>query len=307
MIKKSLIIFSILLAVVALQSCDENKPTENNEKKNTATTYEMKKYAKVQLTADISHLSDNQKGMLRLLFNAADIMDNIFWQENVGKKKAFLGNIEDKKLKKYARINYGPWDELNNLAPFIDGYKEKPPGAQFYPADMTKEEFEAFDHPDKTSLYTLVRRDKQNKLKIVWYHEAFKKQVQKASVLLKQAAELAEDEGFKNYLNLRAEAMLNDDYFASDMAWLSMKSNLVDIVVGPIENYTDGLYGYKAAHESFILIKDVEWSARLAKYATFLPQLQKELPVDPVYKKETPGSDVDLNAYDVVYTVKVGL
>jgi len=280
----------------ALNSCCEEEKTTDDK-----TTYQMAKYATVKLSTDISHLSDNQKEMLRLLFEAADIMDEIFWLQNVGEKESFLNGIEDKDLRNYARINYGPWDELNNLAPFVEGYGKKPAGAEFYPHDMTKEEFEAFDHPDKTGLYTLLRRDENNELKVVWYHEAFKDQSEKAADLLKQAAELAEDAGFANYLNLRAQALLTDDYFESDMAWLDMKNNLVDMVVGPIENYTDGLFGYKAAHESFILIKDVEWSAKLAKYAAFLPQLQTELPVDPEYKKETPGSDVDLNAYDVIY------
>ncbi len=286
-------------SVFAFNSCcDEPKATEN---KDTESTYKMRKYATVKLTTDISHLSANQKEMLKLLFEAADVMEEIFWMENAGEKTTFLNNIKNPDLKNYAAINYGAWDELNNLAPFIDGYGEKSAGAEFYPHDMTKAEFEAFEHPDKTSLYTLIRRDDNNHLKVVWYHEAFQKQSEKASKLLKKAAALADDEGFKNYLTLRAEALLTDDYFASDMAWLSMKNNLVDIVVGPIENYTDALYGYKAAHESFVLIKDVEWSDKLAKYATFLPELQKELPVDAIYKQETPGSDVDLNAYDVVY------
>ncbi len=166
---------------------------------------------------------------------------------------------------------------------------------------MTKEEFEAFDNADKSNLYTLIRRDENGNLMTVWYHDAFFIQTEKAALLLEEAADLAEDKGFEKYLRLRANALRTDDYFESDMAWLDMKDNLVDIVVGPIENYTDGLFGYKAAHESFVLIKDVEWSAKLAKYAAFLPQLQLELPVDEKYKKETPGSDVDLNAYDVVY------
>jgi len=296
MIKNILIILAVLFSLFALNSCCEEEKTTDDK-----TTYQMAKYATVKLSTDISHLSDNQKEMLRLLFEAADIMDEIFWLQNVGEKESFLNGIEDKDLRNYARINYGPWDELNNLAPFVEGYGKKPAGAEFYPHDMTKEEFEAFDHPDKTGLYTLLRRDENNELKVVWYHEAFKDQSEKAADLLKQAAELAEDAGFANYLNLRAQALLTDDYFESDMAWLDMKNNLVDMVVGPIENYTDGLFGYKAAHESFILIKDVEWSAKLAKYAAFLPQLQTELPVDPEYKKETPGSDVDLNAYDVIY------
>ena len=299
MIKKTLIILLAFTAVFAFNSCcDEPKATDNKE---TESTYKMKKYATVKLTADISHLSENQKEMLKLLFKAADVMDDIFWMENVGEKNEFLITIRNSELRNYAKINYGAWDELNNLAPFIEGFGEKPAGAEFYPHHMTKAEFEAFEHPDKTSLYTIIRRDDKNQLRIIWYHEVFKDKVTKASKLLRKAANLAEDEGFKNYLNLRADALLNDDYFASDMAWLSMKNNLIDIVVGPIENYSDGLYGYKAAHESFILIKDVEWSNKLAKYATFLPELQKELPVDAVYKQETPGSDVDLNAYDVVY------
>jgi len=296
MIKNILIILAVLFSLFALNSCCEEEKTTDDK-----TTYQMAKYATVKLSTDISHLSDNQKEMLKVLFEAADIMDEIFWLQNVGEKESFLNGIEDKNLRNYAIINYGPWDELNNLAPFVEGYGKKPAGAEFYPHDMTKEEFEAFDHPDKTGLYTLLRRDENNELKVVWYHEAFKNQSEKAADLLKQAAELAEDAGFANYLNLRAQALLTDDYFESDMAWLDMKNNLVDMVVGPIENYTDGLFGYKAAHESFILIKDVEWSAKLAKYAAFLPQLQTELPVDPEYKKETPGSDVDLNAYDVIY------
>ena len=146
-----------------------------------------------------------------------------------------------------------------------------------------------------------MRRNKEGKLVTVWYHDAFREQTEKAAGLLLKAADLAKDEGFASYLKLRAKALLTDDYFKSDMAWLDMKNNIIDLVIGPIENYTDRLFGYKAAHESFILIKDVEWSKKLAKYAQFLPQLQAELPVAPEYKKEKPGSDVDLNAYDVVY------
>ena len=300
MIKKKLSMVAVILIMAFFWGC-ENTTTNTGQKSKEKSTYEMAKYANVKLSTDISHLSNNQKEMIKVLFEVAEIMDELFWLQNVGEKETFLNSITDPKLKNYAIINYGPWDELNNLAPFIDGYDEKPAGAEFYPHDMTKEEFETFEHPDKTSLYTLIKRDENSGLKVVWYHEAYNKQVNKAAELLNKAAELAEDEGFKEYLNLRAEALLNDEYFESDMAWIDMKNNLVDMVVGPIENYTDGLFGYKAAYEAYILIKDVEWSDKLAKYATFLSQLQTELPVDPEYKKETPGSDVDLNAYDVVY------
>ena len=301
---KKVLFFSLsALFLAALISCSST--TSKAEKTKAAAKlvkgYQMKKYAKVKLTTDISHLSNRQKKMLKLLFKAADLMDNIFWKENVGEKSTFLSNISDQKLKNYASINYGPWDELNNLAPFIQGWGEKPKGAEFYPHNMTIKEFEAFNNPDKTSLYTLLRRDNKGALKTVWYHDAFKPEIKQAADLLMQASELAENVGFKKYLKLRAKALLTDDYYESDMAWLDMSGNLIDLVIGPIENYTDQLFGYKAAHESFVLIKDVEWSNKLSKYAQFLPQLQKELPVDPKYKQETPGSKADLNAYDVVY------
>ncbi len=312
--KRSLVFLSFLLMGVLIISCHSKKQTQKGTyEKNTEsvskddkndkgnTTYEMKKYAEVKLTADISHLSGNQREMLGYLFQVSDLMDEIFWMQNVGEKTAFLLSIEDLDLRKYADINYGPWDELNNLAPFVTGWGKKPAGAEFYPHDMTVEEFEAFDDPNKTSLYTLIRRDEQGQLKSIWYHDAYAERTQQAAKLLKKAAALAEDPGFKNYLELRAEALLTDDYFASDMAWLDMKDNLIDLVTGPIENYTDGLFGYKAAHEAYVLIKDVEWSNKLSHYATFLPQLQKDMPVAQEYKNETPGSDVDLNAYDVVY------
>jgi hypothetical protein len=147
----------------------------------------------------------------------------------------------------------------------------------------------------------MIRRDEEGKLKSIPYSEFFKEQYTKVAELLKKAAELAEDEGLKKYLELRADALLTNEYFESDMAWMDMKTNGLDIVIGPIENYEDALFGYKTAHEAYILIKDKEWSEKLAKYAALLPALQEGLPVEDKYKAEKPGSNSDLNAYDVVF------
>jgi hypothetical protein len=136
---------------------------------------------------------------------------------------------------------------------------------------------------------------------VVPYHEAYPDQVQQAADLLRQASELAEDRGFKKYLKLRAEALLSDDYYPSDMAWMDMKDNDIDFVVGPIENYEDNRYNYKAAHESFLLIKDKDWSDKLAYVNSVLARMQKSLPVPEDYKQEIPGSSSDLGAYDVIY------
>ena len=258
-------------------------------------------YAPFQLSTDISHLSDNEKEILAILFQVANIMEEIYWEQTIGNREDFLNRIKDPGTKIFSLINYGPWDRLNGNKSFISEIGDKPAGANFYPADMTKEEFEALEDPNKTSLYTLIRRDENGALKCVWYHEAYAEQLQKASKLMKQAAELADDAGFKNYLNLRAEALITDKYQASDFAWMDMQTSNIDFVVGPIENYEDALYGYKAANESFILIKDIEWSKKLAKFGAMLPELQTKLPVEAEYKKEVPGSNADINAYDVVY------
>lgn len=258
-------------------------------------------YAPVDLSADISYLSENEKQIVAILYDVAGIMDDLFWQQTLGNKEAFIKKINDGNTRQFAMINYGPWDRLNNNKPFIGGFAEKPAGANFYPVDMTKEEFESFTDPNKSSLYTLIRRNEDGTLRSVWYHDAYATKLGQAADLMKQAADLAEDEGLKKYLTIRAEALLTDSYQASDFAWLDMKASKIDFVVGPIENYEDGLFGYKAAFESFILIKDIEWSQRLDKYASLLPDLQKGLPIEETYKQETPGADADLNAYDVIF------
>ena len=258
-------------------------------------------FAEVDLTADISHLSDNQKEMLKLLFSVADIMEEIYWEQVFPDRQAALNSMVDEDLIKFFRINYGPWERLNGNLPFIPDYGPKPAGSGFYPADMTLEEFESLPDESKTSLYTLIRRNEQGKLEVIPYHVAYAEQVEKAAGLLREAALLAGDQGFRKYLQLRADALLTDDYYASDLAWMDMKENDIDFIAGPIENYEDALLNYKAAHESFILIKDKQWSEKLAYISSLLPEMQKNLPVPPAYKQETPGTGSDLGAYDAVY------
>ncbi len=265
-------------------------------------------YATVRLTADLSSLTDKQKQMIPHLIKAAREMDDIYWKEAFpGDRDSLIRHTVSKKQQRFIQINYGPWDRLNGDRPFVKGIGPKPAGAGFYPADMAKEEFERAleEHPERAdslkSLYTLVRRDENGDLIAVPYHTAFATEVIAASQQLTEAAALAEDPGLKRYLELRAKALMNDDYRESDLAWMDMKDNTIDFVVGPIETYEDQLFGYKAAHEAYVLIKDKVWSERLAKYASVLPDLQAGLPVEDKYKQETPGSDSDLNAYEAVY------
>jgi len=258
-------------------------------------------YAPFKLQADLSHLSLRQQQLLVKLIEASRIMDQLFWAQAWGDRDALLTDIDDAGLRRFADINYGPWDRLDGDRPFLRDVGAKPPGARFYPADMSKQEFEDWDQPGKTGLYSLVRRDERGALSLLPYHTVWADELARAADCLRDAAELADNQAFANYLRMRAEAILSDDYLASDMAWMEMKDNPIELVYGPIETYEDQLFGYRAAYEAYVLIKDLDWSERLARFADYLPELQRGLPVADVYKQESPGSDADLGAYDVIY------
>ena len=285
-------------------SCNNSTTVaSNSDQTDTSQSYVQKHlagYATVKLTTDLS-LSEKEKQIIPLLIQAAKIMDTLYWDQSYGHRDSLLNAITDVQTKNYITINYGPWDKLNNDTPFVAGVGPKPAGANFYPADMTKDELEKSNLSDKHGQYSLIRRDSSGKLISIPYHVAYKDQLKRASSLLKQASELAEDAGLKNYLQLRSQALITDNFTASDIAWLDMKNNSIDVIIGPIENYEDGLYNARNAYEAYVLVKDKQWSQRLAKYVAMLPELQQGLPVDAKYKAEKPGTSSELNAYDVLY------
>jgi hypothetical protein len=295
----------LLLATAVIAACGP-EPIEDPEE--TAEHQLMHalidQYATVRLEADVSHLSEGDQEVVRLLIQASESMTPIFWRQAYGDRPAAEALAHgDPATLEYLHINYGPWDRLHGDESFVAGVGSKPPGANLYPRDMTPEEFEAAAANDEElrSLYTLVRRDADGSLFAVPYHQEFSEEHAAAAAKLREAAELSSDTQFAEYLRLRATALETDDYRASDMAWLDMKDNPIDIVIGPIETYEDLMFGYKATHEAYVLIKDMEWSGRLSRFAALLPSLQRSLPVPARYKAETPGTDSDLNAYDVVF------
>lgn len=301
---KSSTLLAVICSVVSMYlfSCTGESEQVHTQADEQLTMKErVDQYTTVILDADLSKLSDNQKKIIGLLIDAGKAMDEVFWEEAYGHRDSLMNALDNQVTKEFVDINYGPWNRLEDNRPFIEGVGPKPKGANFYPKNMTKEEFEEWDSEAKDNLYTLVRRDEKGNLMTIPYHKAFSEQHKLAAQKLKEAAKLAENPGFRKYLNLRAEALLTDNYQASDIAWLDMKNNALDVVIGPIETYEDKLFGYKAAHETFVLIKDKEWSDRLAKYAEVLPELQKGLPVPEEYKQETPGRESDLGAYNAVY------
>ncbi len=258
-------------------------------------------YHPVELNPDLSGLSDPQREMMSLLIDAAEIMDDLFWRQSFGDPGPLLEAVQDPEVRAFVEINYGPWDRLDGDKPFLAGYGEKPPGARFYPEDMTRAEFEAWNNVDKRNAYSQVRRLDSGHLLLVPYSAQFREPLMQAAELLRNAADLAESESFAKYLRLRASALMSNDYFESDMAWMDMRDNDVELVIGPIESYEDQLFGTRTAFEAFVLLKDKAWSERLARFAALLPALQRGLPVPDAYKAEEPGTDADLNAYDAVF------
>ena len=267
----------------------------------------LARYTTVRLQPDTTHLTRHERQMLPLLIDAAREMHAIYWEQSVGPRDSVMRTMSDSTARALADVNVGPWDRLDNNVPFVVGIGPKPVGANFYPRDMTKEEFErslsggGARADSLKSLYTMVRRDAAGRLTAIPYSRFFAAANQRAAQKLRQAAALADDTGLRRYLTLLATALTTDRYQPSDFAWMDMKHNTLDLVLGPIETYEDELFGNKAANEAFVLVKDKTWSARLAKYARQLPALQQGIPVDPQYKRERPGTDADLNAYDVVY------
>ncbi len=293
---------AILISSLLVVSCGKEVAPEVSVTALEVVEPRPEIYADFALTADLDHLSDDQKQMIVLLIDAAQIMDDLFWRQSFGDNyEAWLDSIADERTRRFAELNYGPWDALDDDKPFMEGFGPKPLGARFYPEDMSKDEFEAAYLPGKTGLYSFVRRDRDGGLVLVPYHVEYSEELHAAATLLREAAKLAESPDFANYLKLRAAALISDDFQLSDAYWMDVKDNKIDVVIGPIETYLDRLYGYRAAYEAYVLVKDLAWSERLSRFAAFLPQLQEGLPVPDDYKKESPGSNADLNAYDVVY------
>ncbi|PAP75127.1 dipeptidyl-peptidase 3 family protein [Rubrivirga marina] len=307
--------FLCLLAAILIAGCelsaqvDGPSPTATTDGIEAASPEDstlrdlLGQYTTVRLDADLSGLSDSTRAMLPHLIAAARAMDDVFWTQAYGDRDSLMSGLSEA-AQRYVTINVGPWDRLDGNAPFLPGVDAKPLGSNLYPPDLTKDELMAaadlYPERDLTGLYTLVRRE-NGQLVGVPYHEAFADEFGRAAAHLRAAADLAQDSSLARYLRLRADALLTDDYQPSDLAWMDMRTNPLDVIIGPIETYEDGLAGYKAGAEAYVLVKDMAWSERLAGYARLLPALQRGLPVPDEYKTESPGTDADLGAYDVAF------
>ena len=266
-----LIAFIASLGMAACQhSAEPSPPTPKSVEPAASKSYARQRaddYAVVPLKAELSAFDDSGKHMIALLVQASEVMNDLYWLQSWPDKAGLLAKAPDEATRTLIELNFGPWDRLVQDTPLLPGVGARPAGGVFYPKDMTKDEFETADIKDKTSWYTLLRRDDAGKLNTVPYHEAYKPDLERASGLLREAAKLSADKPFANYLAMRADALLSEDFQPSDLAWMDMKRNPIDIVIGPIETCEDQLFGYKAAYEGLVLVKDQTWSAQLARLA----------------------------------------
>lgn len=292
---KKFVFLSIIFSLIFI-SC-ENKSTENIVEPED---YEII-LKDVELVADLSKLSENQKEMIRLFITASNYIDTMFFYENLENYQDIYSKIDDNDLKQKFIYNFGPWDRFSENKPFIDGFDKKPLGGNFYPQDMSIDEFQNFADSNKECYYTFIRRDSNNNLTCVPYHKQFEFYVDTIGSLLMQAAALSDNDQFSEYLTQRAYALKTDEYFTSDSIWVNLKDNDLDFIIGPTYILDDKLLNLKAEHQAFVLIKDVDWTSRMEKYNKWLKFLQKAIPVPEQYRAEEPGESSSIVVYDALY------
>ncbi|GGY49551.1 dipeptidyl-peptidase 3 family protein [Parvularcula lutaonensis] len=319
------------LLLVGLAACDREavEPVEQAASEETgsmesaepasevevAPTEELLKlraqFARIEMDPDTSFLTEEQREVINLLNQAGNLMSAIYLRQISPRNPEWREEIAASELKDrdllldLFDLHFGPWDTLNHNKPFY-GSVERPAGAGFYPADITKQEFEDWiaEHPEDEeafrSGYTVIRRTEDGGLRAIPYSEAYAEFLEPAAALLRQAADKTSNESLKRFLTLRAESFLTDDYFESEMAWMDLDGT-IEVAIGPYEVYDDGLFGYKTAYEAFITVKNPEESAALDKYKGMLRDMEENLPVDNSYKNFARGFESPIAVVDQVH------
>jgi hypothetical protein len=308
-----LTLFAILCLATAC-SLSEQEPAAGAAPDLPELQQRIARFAPTDMRVDLSGLSDADRQALAKLIEAARIIDDIFltqlWSRNhslyaeLKKDTSPLGRAR----LRYFWINKSPWDSLaENEAFLADVPAKKLPGANFYPEDMTKGAFDAWagtlsaeEQESARGFFTVVRRGPDGKLSLVPYSREYADALKRAASLLREAAELTENATLKNFLNTRADAFLSNDYYASDLAWMDLDAPL-DVTIGPYETYSDGIFGYKAAFEAYINLRDDEETAKLAVFSRYLQEIEDNLPIDPKYRNPKLGALAPIRVVNEVF------
>ena len=306
------IFYPLFIIILLFSGCERQSEKSQEPEEINMIKDQIAKFVPTELKYDSNALDERQKMVVEKLYQASKIMDSIFLDQVYSKNYEIKANLEKQNTEEAKLqlqlfdIMFGPFDRLEHNKPFI-GTETKPLGANFYPEDMTKEEFETWikNHPDDeksfTSEFTVIRR-KDGGLGAIPYSQYWKDKLTQASDLLKEAAEFADNPSLKKYLNSRAEAFLSNDYYQSDMDWMDVKDNKIEIVIGPYEVYEDGLFNYKASFESFLTIRDAVESKKLDVFKQYLRDMEIHLPIPDQYKNMKRGSESPLAVVNEIFT-----
>lgn len=305
---RALKVFTMLVLLAGILACTGAKEEDNSQ----MIREQLRKFAKTELAYDHNLLDERQQIVVHKLYEAGTWLDKIFLKqvysenENIRAKLAASDKAQDKIKLEYFDLMFGPFDRLEHDKPFI-GSQPKPAGANFYPADMTKEEFENWikEHPQDEaafkSEFTMIRRD-GDKLVAIPYTEFFKEELTQVIKLMREAADYADNPSLKKYLLSRAAAFESNDYYQSDMDWMDLKDHTIEVIIGPYEVYEDGLFGYKASFEMFLTLKDPQESAKLAVFGKYLNDMEKNLPIPDKFKNFSRGSESPIMVVQEVYS-----
>lgn len=273
------------------------------------------RFAPTVITANTSRLSPGDRQALDKIIEAARLFDPLFLRQLWSGNAALQARLEADKTPlgrarlHYFNINDGPWSQLDENIAFLEGVpKEKPPQAAYYPDDMTKEEFNSWvstlsesEKEKATGFFYVIRRDAAGKLRAVPYSEEYKQYLEPAARLLREAARLTTNATLRSFLEKRADAFLSNDYYQSDVAWMDLDAP-IDVTMGPYETYSDGLFGYKAAFEAYVTLRDDAETQKLARFSNYLQELENNLPIEPRYRNPKLGAASPIRVVNVVFS-----
>lgn len=304
-------VFIVMVVMITVSGCTTKKADPAPAESPIAL--KIKRFARTELTGDVSRLSQGDRQALDKLIQAAKLMNQIYlrqeWEGNEALMQRLSADTSSpaKEQLKLFMIEMGPWSSLDHDEPFVDGVPAKPKYANYYPADMTKEEFDSWvatlsekEKQQATGFFYTIRRDADKKLKLVPYNEEYKDLLEPAAQLLREAASLTDNPTLKSFLAKRADAFMSNDYYESDVAWMDLDSP-IDVTIGPYETYMDELFSYKAAFEAYITIRNDEESAKLQKFSAYLQEIEDNLPIEKKHRNPKLGALSPIRVVDEVF------
>ncbi len=314
-------IVSAIMVSTAITATPFAKKLRNHQSDSAADlrmNSRINRFAPTTLTANTASLSLNDRQALLKIIAAAKLFDPLYLRQIWSGNEALLKKLQADQSPlgrlrlHYFMINKGPWSQLDANEPFIEGVPSRPPQANFYPDDMTKDEFNAWlntlspeEKEKATGYFYVIRRDANGKLKTVPYSEEYREFLEPAAKLLREAAVLTTNATLRDFLNKRATAFASNDYYDSDVAWMDLDAP-IDVTIGPYETYEDELFGYKAAFEAYVTLRDEAESAKLKKFSQYLQEIEDNLPIDPRYRNPKLGAASPIRVVNEVFSAGEG-